>query len=73
MGLTKPRMATPTASSVMSSAVASRTLRKLRTRSCSRRAAELAPRTALTILPRSSSGSVLLTSRGGFPPFWPGR
>ena len=36
------------------------TLRKLRKRSCSRSAAELAPRTAVTILPRSSSTSRLL-------------
>jgi hypothetical protein len=48
-GLTMPRTATPTASRVITSEVTTRTLRKLRTRSCSRRAALLAARTLLTM------------------------
>jgi hypothetical protein len=41
VGLRKPMTATPAASRVMNTAVATRTLRKLRTRSCSRSADEL--------------------------------
>jgi hypothetical protein len=63
-----PRTAMPAASRAMSWALASTTLRKLRTLSCSRSAAELAPRTALTIRPRSGSGSALRTSGAGSPP-----
>lgn len=55
VGLTRPTTATTSASRVIARVVATRTLRKLRTRSCSRSAAELAARTAVTILPRSSS------------------
>ena len=51
------------ASSANSTVVMARALRKLRTRSCSRSAAELAPRTAVTMLPRSSPTILILLAR----------
>jgi hypothetical protein len=44
--------ANTTTSTNVRAVVVARTLRKLRTRNCSRSAAELAPRTTVTMLPR---------------------
>ena len=55
VGRSAPVIATPTASTAMSTLVTTTMLRKLRRRTCSRNAAELAPRMIVTILRRSSS------------------
>ena len=62
-GLMNPRTAMPTAIRVITTEVTIRTLRKLRTRSCSRRAALLAARTLETIALRS--WSVMAESSAG--------
>nr|BFE80239.1 hypothetical protein GCM10020093_028400 [Planobispora longispora] len=54
VGFRRPNRATPTARTVMTTVVTMRTLRKLRTRICSRPAWELAARTAATIWVRSA-------------------
>jgi len=64
-GLMKPRTATPTAIKVITSEVTSSTLRKLRTRSCSRSAALLAPRMLLTMVLRSPSMMTVRSLRHG--------
>ena len=65
VGRKKPVSANPIASRAMRKVVASTRLRKLRKRSCSRSAAELAARTAVTMVPRSSHTIRNLSVRDG--------
>ena len=63
VGRSKPTTASATARAAIRTVVMPSTLRKLRTRSCSRSEAELAPRTAVTMLPRSWSTILIFLAR----------